>query len=103
MNNAVKKPKNPVALLLEKDAPGWLDWFRGFREKRNDIKSGVGFAVTDLGEEGIGLIFHTFTPKGGMVIDLVAQSVVTFRDIVESMERLAELTALLTDDDAATV
>lgn len=91
MSSAAKNERNPVALLLAEEASDWLDWFRNFKAMRDEIKEGVGAGITDLGDEGIGLVFHIFTPQRGLVIDLSGKRTVSMTAIVDSATRVLEL------------
>lgn len=91
MSKAVGKAANPVAALLDRDAPGWLAWFKQFRDNRDEIKRGVGGGITDLGDLGIGLVFHISTPQRGLVIDLSGNRTVSIAEIAVSAERLVEI------------
>lgn len=94
MSTALKNGRNPVALLLNAQAPSWLDWFRNFKDMRDEIKEGVGVGISDLGADGIGLLFQIYTPQRGLVIDLSGERTVSMRAIVESGTRLVEVLTL---------
>jgi hypothetical protein len=89
MNSALDKPQNPVAEFLAAQEPGFLYWFRSFRDKRNEIKEGVNFGLTELPGLGLGVTFNTFTPNRGLVIDLSSRRTVSVGDVVEAAFRVS--------------
>jgi hypothetical protein len=54
MRNAADKPQNPVGALVRERVPGYVDWFTGSRDLRNEIKEGANFGlVGPLGDLGV--------------------------------------------------
>lgn len=95
MSAAAKKADNPVALAFEEHVPGWLDWFRDFRDKRDEVKSGVNFSLTQHGTVGVGVIFTRATAAGGLLINLAPTNVVTVEEIRSALDRLSAATGVI--------
>jgi hypothetical protein len=93
---ALAKPSNPVRLLLELRARSVLPWFRVFRDRRNDIKSGVNFSFTAIGTPGVAITFNVFTidqetGRRSLHLGSDTQRELPFSTVVEDVERLIEL------------
>jgi hypothetical protein len=95
MSKAAGNPNNEVAKMLAERAPDFLPWFVAFRDKRDEIKTGVNFAITGLGGPGVGVVFTRFTAARGVEVDLSGQRTVTTIDLLESAKRMVELLSLL--------
>jgi hypothetical protein len=99
MNQAAAKPANPVARMLEADAPTFLPWFIAFRDRRNAVKQGVNFACTALNSPGISITFNEFrsdpaTGHRSIVIDS-DQRRVTLDDVVGDVRQIIDVLTVI--------
>ena len=67
MRNAAEKPTNPVGALLRErpEVEGYVEWFRGSRELRNEIKTGSNFGLVGPVED-LGVSVNTIDSRGGL-------------------------------------
>jgi hypothetical protein len=99
MNDAAKKPENPVARALASRAPDVIPWFIAFRDRRNDLKDGFAFAFL-LSPDGLTAAFYVFAVPPRVEIDARTQRTVSTRDLVKAADCVCELLRLL-DEDAS--
>jgi hypothetical protein len=53
-----------VSAFVDKEVPGYVEWFRRWRDLRNRVKEGVNFTSWD-NWDGMRLHFATIIPEGG--------------------------------------
>jgi hypothetical protein len=72
MNQCIKKKVSPIFEQIG-SIPGYIDWFKAFREKRNIIKKGINFSLCGP-QWDVGVGFSTVTPEGGLVSNVAEGS-----------------------------
>lgn len=97
---AVRNERNPVAIVLAEQAPGFIPWFARFRAQRNEVKEGVNFGFTALASPGISATFNVFrfdaaTGRRSVLIDSSGDRKVTLLDVLEGARMLAQALSIL--------
>jgi hypothetical protein len=95
---ALAKPSNPVRLLLDLRAPSVLPWFRVFRDRRNDVKSGVNFSFTAIAKPGVAITFNVLTidretGRRSLHLGSDTERELPFSTVLEDVDRLIEFLA----------
>jgi hypothetical protein len=94
-------PRNEVGAYLQTVVPDYLDWFVGWRGKRNALKDGVGFSFVGPSED-LGITFNQITEEGGVVADLSEAGSVRVGDAAEAMEQCSALYGVIRELAATT-
>jgi hypothetical protein len=95
--SAVLNPLNPVAEMFAASAPDLPDWFRAFRELRNEMKDGAAFAFSELDARGLALTIFQITARrdSDPAFDVVEGRAMRLSDVVEDARRIREVLAAL--------
>jgi len=76
----------PLAELFSDCIPPYRDWFRRWRERRNQVKDGVNLGFTSI--DGFGLLFTSVSDEGGLVVNL-ARPHLSLPDVLEAVSMSA--------------
>lgn len=68
MNKCISKASSPAYDHVCK-IPGYTDWFKYFKAKRDAVKMGQNFSLHNRGRE-IEIGFNTITNKGGVIVNV---------------------------------
>jgi hypothetical protein len=91
MQVAAAKPMNPVGRVLREQLSGYLDWFAGWRELRNEIKEGVNFSLLGPPDD-VAITFTSTTDAGSYVIFDAGRPVVRLSHLASALDLSAALT-----------
>jgi hypothetical protein len=67
MNRCIERKVSPIFEQIV-SLPGYIKWFKAFKEKRDLIKKGINFSLCGP-QWDIGVGFDRITPEGGVVVD----------------------------------
>jgi hypothetical protein len=90
-----KNEQKPVARVLRAEAPGFLEWFESFRDMRDAVKRGVGCGFTALDSRGLSFTTYVLHASETEVLTLEIGRTMTFAEVAESAQRVAELLSLV--------
>lgn len=66
MNRCITRKVSPIFEQIE-TIPGYIDWFKAFKKKRDLVKSGVNFSLCGP-QWDVGVGFNKITQEGGVLV-----------------------------------
>lgn len=97
MTKASGNPNNEVRKLIDASLPDYFDWFFKWRDERNEIKRGVGFAFAGPSED-LGVTFNRVITSGDLIVDCSGAATVRIGDVTMALTKSAELITFAVSD-----
>ena len=92
MNDCIKKQALPVFEMVN-GIPGYVEWFKAFKKKRDDVKRGVGFSLSGS-QWDVGVGFTRATREGGIVVSQSANHL-RLGDMIDAVRYSAAIVGLV--------
>lgn len=94
MNRCITKRVSPIFEQVS-GIPGYVDWFRAFKKKRDVVKQGVGFSLSGP-QWDVGVGFNRATREGGIVVSQSADRL-RIGDLIEAVRYSASIVDLISN------
>jgi len=93
MSDALKKEDNPIRNLVTDRLPGYADWLRAWKDRRDQMKVGAQFALLFDADNNLSIQFEY--PCGeSHRMDVITQAI-TLSDVAEGLEFSTRLNGLV--------
>jgi hypothetical protein len=96
MRNAAEKPGNPVGAVLRERVLGYVEWFTGTRDLRNEVKSGANFGLVGPVSD-LGVSVNAVDDRGGLRVEFRQGRVLKLYDATVAIGATKLVTELARD------